>query len=282
MVACGHWFRREHDALDSRLHEPKARVWVERSDSKPSARRPASGLAVWSEPRGQSLGEEWRYELFGPPDITLDRERRAFVIRPSVAVPLPSPHGEAAPELVEVTPEPYRVQLVGSIGEETDRRAILINTHTQETFLARANQRFEELGLLVRRVGLNKVLVRLDEFGPVHDVVLEALLFDEQSAEDVLLTSGVKQLTGRLRAVVKWEGNRVELVEGAVFPTGDWVGRVARIRSDPDEVFINRTRHGMTHSELWVLRRAQGALIQPAEIMIETPAEQPRIAKHQP
>jgi hypothetical protein len=282
LVSGGIWFRSQHESLGSRLHELTDVKFVSSPYLSPAAESVKTGVTEWPEPRAQSPGEDWCYELFGPPDIAFDENRRAFVIRPIGTTPKARANTEAAPALVEVIHEPFRVQLVGSIGEGADRQAILAEAMGGDTFLARANQRFEGLALSVKSVGLKKIVLRQDEFGPVHDVVLEAILYDERNADEVLLTSGVKRFTGQLRAVLQWEEIRLELSEGTVFTAGDWVCRAERILSNPDEVVVTRTKRGLAAAEPWILRREQNRPPHREEISAKPVQAPQRIATHLP
>lgn len=258
LVAAGGWLRHQHASLRRRMSGATAVAWVGIDYTPPPAAAPPAKTVVWSEPRAQSPGEGWRYELFGPPDITLDAERRAFVLRPNGAKPAPPENDVGTPTLVEVFPEPFRAQLVGSIGEGPARQVILINRATNETILARENQRLEPLALRVKSVRPTKQTVCDDGFGAV-DEAAAAVLWDEQNDEEVVLHSGVQRLTGRLGAVLRWEKNRMELNEGTVFPVEDWVCRVERIQMNPDEVTITRTKRGLPAPESWILRTNRAA-----------------------
>jgi hypothetical protein len=283
LLACsGFWLQRYHATLARRVHGPGKQTVGGVDFGLRPAETPAPVREAWPEPRGQSHGDEWRYELFGPPDIALDHGRGAFVVRPNLAEPKAMAPAETVPEMIEVLPEPFRVQLVGSIGDDADLRAILRDSATSETFLARPNQRFEGLGVSVSRVGYSKITVHEDEFGPVHEVVLVVHLFDERANEEVRLMNGVKRFTGRLRVALRLEGDRREFFEGAAFSLGGWAARVDRIQKNPDEVCISRTRPGKAQVETLVLRPGSEPSLPPETVSFANSGLQQRLASQPP
>lgn len=206
----------------------------------PGLRSPESTTAVWPEAPAQSRGDGWVYEVFTPPVVCYDPLTRAL----TVASPL-HPPGAGTPfdlELLEVKPEPYRLQLVGYVGEPGGYLAAFVSSSLPETLFARAGSRLERLGLTLQCFEVKKSVAR-------------AVLLDENTGAEVVLDSRTRKLTDLPLAGFKRPG----LAQPCVLHEGDTLTddtssyRIERIQLDPPEVAVTKQVTGLALAETRML-----------------------------
>lgn len=217
------------------------------------AKPPPSGETgvSWRKAPAQSAGGAWVYELFTPPTIYYHASTRSFAATP-LAVPGRAGEAEPKAELLAVRFEPYRLQLTGYFGVEGGYVAAFALPGSAEVVLARAGQRFAQLGLTLKNFEVRKVRLDHDDPWPVYDVAGWALLQDERTGAEVTLDTRVRKLTGTLLAVVKLPGSSTarELREGDSWTEGDIVYRVEHIQMEPAAVVLMRMVPGESRPEI--------------------------------
>ncbi len=207
---------------------------------KPPADEPR--VANWPAPPAQSHGAEWRYEVFTPPVIYYHATTKSFVVTPPAMKPRAA--RPVALELVEVRPQPYRLQLTGYLGTPGDYVAVFSSPSGADTLLARAGQRIESQGVSLKRIDVAKVSFDDVDGRPAFDWMARAILTDERAGEDVVLDSQSRHLTGRLTAVFRRTadpvGSSFEAAEGDTLLQGNTACRVTRIQLEPPQVLLER------------------------------------------
>lgn len=199
-----------------------------------TARRPVH----WPAPVAQPRGERWVYEVFTPPEIFYDGRTRRFSVTPpqSAAEPTARPAPEFDLELLAVAPVPFRLQLVGYVGEEGNYRGAFENVKTSEVFLAREGRRVPELGLEIVEFYVGR--------GPAADLempglvarVARALVKDLHTGELITLNDRERRHTQEARAWIKGlpgEPEELLLAEGEILQRGEDTYKFEKIRLAP-------------------------------------------------
>lgn len=216
---------------------------------------------IWKAPEPQSSGPEWIYELFTPPTIYRQRGLGQFVASlPVVKNPVT---GRRPPglDLLEVRPALFRLQLVGFAGEAGSFLGLFENTLTTEHFLAGADQVIPELGLRIERLrvihgqgraaGENETIMTT---GPVA----EALVLDESTGEEVVLTDRERTYHGELAAIIRpheTPDERVTLRKNGEIEHDGIRYRLREVRLAPPAVDLiaESTAEADSDAEAWTL-----------------------------
>lgn len=254
VLAAAAWtWRQEHGLAAGRVVETEPALRGGAYVAATSSRGSEAG-ATWRKAPAQSAGGGWVYELFTPPVIYYNATARSFAVTP------PDSTGrevEAAigVQLLAVRLEPYRLQLTGYFGSADDYVAAFAVPGSSEVVLARAGQRFEQLGLTLKHFEVKKVRLDHDDPWPVYDVAGLATLHDDRTGTEVVLDSRTRKLTDTVMAVVKLPGRGKprELHEGDTWTEGDIVYRVERIQLEPAEVVVARIVPGLPLPEIRTL-----------------------------
>lgn len=246
LLAGAGWAWRQQQALAASrpaVTNPTLRGGAYAATTTPSANDAGT---TWRKAPAQSSGAGWVYDLFTPPVIYYNATAHSFAVTP------PDSAGREVEvsfglQLVAVRLEPYRLQLTGYFGSPDDYVAAFAMPGSSEVVLARAGQRFEQLGLTLKSFEVKKVRLDHDDPWPVYDVAGLATLLDERTGTEVVLDSRTRKLTNTLMAVMKLpgRGKTRELHEGDAWSDGDVTYRVERIQLDPAEVVVARIVPGL-------------------------------------
>lgn len=250
------WSWREQEVLRRLRAEPAAAQLIDAPYVRAESAPPRPKTDAWPKPVAQSHGAGWVYEVFTPPVIYYHASARSFTVTPPMFVAEgTAPFGL---ELLDVTLEPYRLQLVGYIGAPGNYVAAFINPKSPETFLARTGRRFETLGLALKDFGVRKVAVPNDDAWPVYDVAAIAVLVDERTGEEITLDSRHRKLTDTPLALLRLgsDARPREYREGDIFQDETATYRIDRIQLDPPEVVVARQVAGLPYPETRVLKPA--------------------------
>ncbi len=220
------------------------------------ADQPARPLppAMWTEASAQSRGEGWHYEVFSPPVIYYDAADRTFSVSPSPQLAAAEP--AAGLELLEVKPEPYRLQLVGYFGGPDDYLAAFVSPGSAGTLLGRAGRRFASLGITLKGIQVKKVVIGPRGAQPVYDVAAFAIVHDERTDADVVLDSRSRKYTDTPVALLQLrprDQRPRELHEGDTFSDQTATYCIASIRLAPPEVVVTRMTAGFIRPETLIL-----------------------------
>jgi hypothetical protein len=256
-VASGGWFWQQEADVRLLRAEPVAARLTGSVYELVTVKRSATVAAVWPEPKAQSQGAGWLYEVFTPPVIYYDARANSFV----VSLPHDSVEGSppAGLELIEVKREPYRLQLAGYFGVPGNYLVAFTSAHTPGTLLAREGHRFEDLGLRLVSFTAKKIPVPHPEARPAYEAAAFAVMQDEETGGEVILDSRAARLTDTPLAVFQSRtgaGPRRELHEGEIYAEAEASYRIERIQLDPPEVAVVRLTAGLPWSEPELLHPA--------------------------
>lgn len=250
----------------------------------------SSGLyetgVTWRKAPAQSAGGDWVYELFTPPVIYYNAAARSFAVTRSDST---RREVEAAfgGQLLAVRLEPYRLQLTGYFGSAEDYVAAFAVSGSSEVVLARAGQRFEQLGLTLKSFEVRKVRLDHNDPWPIYDVAGLATLHDDRTGIEVVLDSRTRKLTDTPMAVMQLpdRGKARELHEGDTWTEGDLVYRVERIQLEPAEVVVARSVPGLPLPETRILRplsSANGRIVQKPDELNQSTSHPRNVANNGP
>ena len=212
-----------------------------------------SATPTWEAPRAQSAGAGWIYEVFTPPPISFDAAARTFALSlPDGRAVHPAAFGL---ELLDVKPEPYRLQLVGYLGRPGDYLGAFFSPLTRETLLARSGRSFAGLGLALRSLEVRKVETGDDPTRPVGEIAALAVVQEEETGELVTLDSRTRKFTALPVAVLRLAAgpSAREVREGEMIEHAGNAYRIERIQLDPPEVAVSRLHPGADRPETRVL-----------------------------
>ncbi len=151
----------------------------------------------WPEPAGDRVGDDWAFDVFTPPVIFYNRQTGKF----SISRPQEAPSESRADEIpfglivLVIEPELYRLQLVGYAGGGDEPWGIFQNEITGEGVVARAGDRFEDLGLVVRSLDVRREDTIVPESMPLREIVAVAGVWDERAETSVRLSSAGRRWT---------------------------------------------------------------------------------------
>ncbi|HWA11104.1 MAG TPA: hypothetical protein VG838_16805 [Opitutaceae bacterium] len=197
---------------------------------------------AWTEPKAQSHGPEWIYDLFTPPPIYYHPENGEFSAGLGRATPTAEPD-DFGLELVGVRHEPFRLQLVGFVGGEGNYLGAFENRVTGEHFLARGGKELPELGLTVVDLAVTRRGTGGTDGMVYSERVATAVVRDLETGEEVTLSSRECSYTGPLLATLAaadLPGGRADLHRGDVLRRGDASYRIREVRLEPPAADVAR------------------------------------------
>lgn len=195
----------------------------------------------WNAPTSQSRGREWLYDTFTPPEIFYNARSKQFTVRPPSS--LQDGEEEAfGVELVSVRPEPFRLQLIGYVGDVGNERGMFENVLTGEVFLAAAGRRVPNLALSIRRLEVRAQPVALADSMTTKQRVATAVVRDEKSGRDVTVTHRERHFTGTVSAFVAAAGESAtrEVRAGDVFKVGEVTYRIDKVTLAPPSIEVSK------------------------------------------
>ena len=211
---------------------------------KPSVENaPPVKAETWGAPGPQSRGRDWIYDAFTSPEIFYNARSRQFTVRPPSSLAEPEAIEEAfGLELVSVRPEPFRLQLIGYIGEAGAWRGTFENLQTGEVFMGVAGQRVPKLGLTIVSFEVTPQPIALQQSMTTRQRVALARVRDERTGRETLLTHRERTLTGTLSAFVAAAGQEAtrEVRTGDAFKLGEATYKVGLIQLAPPQVEVTK------------------------------------------
>ncbi|MEO5957915.1 MAG: hypothetical protein ABIZ49_01730 [Opitutaceae bacterium] len=216
----------------------------------------------WTPPSPQTRGRDWVYDTFTPPEIFYNARSRQFTVKPPDGFVDEEP-AEFGLELVAVRPEPFRLQLIGYVGDDGNWRGTFENLLSGEVFLAGAGRRVPNLALQIKSLDVRPQPVALAESMTTQQRVATAVVFDERTSRDVTLTHRERQFTGTLSALVAVPGSTAtrEMRMGDVAKFGDSLYRIEKIQLAPPSLDVTKETPGAAQPERRTLfpREVEGA-----------------------
>lgn len=217
--------------------------------ARPYQPNPATPLRIvtqtWEKAPPQSSGKEWVYDVFTPPVIYYNPVTLQFTVSPpEFARPVEFTEDTFDLELLEVRPQPFRLQLVGYIGREGDHLASFESVSTGATMTGRPGKRFPSVGVTLRSFELRKEAIPAGGSTPVFDTVAVAVVYDEETGEDWLLTDKTKAMLPGPEAVFRISGNPIIeylLKESAEVVNGRQVYTIDALILSPSQATVTLT-----------------------------------------
>jgi hypothetical protein len=204
---------------------------------------PAVRTETWAAPVAQSRGRDWIYDTFTPPEIFYNARSKQFTVRPPSSLVEEVVQEDFGIELVAVQPEPFRLQLIGYVGAGGSWKGTFLNGVTGEVFLAGAGRRVTGLGVTIKSLDVNLQPVRGGEGGMVtQQRVATAVVTDEKTGRDVVLTHRERHFTGMIFAFVAAPGDSAsrEVRTGDIFKLGEATYKIESVQMSPPSIEITK------------------------------------------
>jgi len=207
---------------------------------------PTIEMVVWNEAPAQSRGSEWRYDVFTPPVIYYNDQTRTFSVtpptntRPVASAPSDTPYDI---ELVSVRQEPYRIQLVGYVGASDNPIATFAIADSGETVVGRPGRRFEKHQFSVKSFKIDRQTTPVGEGMPVVENVAVAVILDEETGREEILTNRETKMLPRLQATFRvnvYPGETVKVREGATIQANGQAYLVTQLSLLPPQAVVSR------------------------------------------
>lgn len=238
-----------------------------------AARNPAAGIeptryeidraavppietVTWDEAPTQSRGREWLYDVFTPPVIYYNPQTASFTVTPPVNTAPVVADSSDQPfdlELVGVRQEPYRIQLVGYVGSSDNPIATFEVVDTGETVVGRPGRRFEKQEFELKSFDVRRVTTPAGEGMPTVETVAVAVIVDERSGREEILTNREKKMMPRLQATFRinvYPGETRTVREGTSIETNGQVYLVTQLSLHPPQAVVSRrSREALGPSE---------------------------------
>ncbi len=153
--------------------------------------------APWPEPRAQSRGREWLYDLFTPPAIFWD-PRGPTLRAVASAERVAAGPAEVPPdlELLQVRRGVFRVQLVGYAGGPDGLRGIFADTTSGETAVGRCGERLAGPQVTVRRLRLERRQTEANGDTAERETAAIAVVVEDGADREIELTTRGPCLAG--------------------------------------------------------------------------------------
>jgi hypothetical protein len=238
------WFTPKRDVVSeiyATLQLPQTSAPFEQASATPDGRLPACS---WGSAASRTIAE---LDLFTPPIVLLEQRSDRFVLGSQVSVRRDAARFEL--ELAAVVQEPFRLQLVGYVGDPAHCLGVFEATATGETVLARAGHVFSDLGLRVDAVEVRRERTDEGEQTPLTHWFAFATVVDLTTGDATSLTSLERHARGPLRARlrVRSTGELRDIAEAGELIVDDTRFRVSALRTAPPSVHVTRvTAAGVT------------------------------------
>lgn len=217
---------------------------------------PAVKMETWAAPIGQSRGREWIYDAFTPPEIFYNARSRQFTVKPPAGLLEDETQEVFGFELVSVRAEPFRLQLLGFVGDEGRWRGMFVNVASGETIVATSGHRIPKLNLTIKEFS-----VKPQPLGPAGSMqtpqrVATAVIRDEKAGADVILTNRERVFTGTTFAYLAEPGQTTtrEVRTGDIVKLGEATYKVETIEIAPPTVAIVKESPNLPQPDRQVLK----------------------------
>lgn len=203
-------------------------------------------MEAWAAPTAQSRGREWIYDAFTPPEIYYNARTKQFTVRPPSSLSDEESEEAYGIELIAVRPEPFRLQLIGYVGEEGKWRGMFENLLTGEVILAGEGRQLPKLAVSIKSLEVQPQPIAIPQSMTTRQRVATAVVHDERIRQDVTLTHRERKFTGTVTAFMAVAGQKGtrEVRPGDEFPIGRATFRVHRIQLNPPAVEISKEKPG--------------------------------------
>lgn len=222
---------------------------------------------TWAPPGAQNRGRDWVYDAFTPPEIFYNTRSKQFTVRPPSSLSDEDTTEAFGVELVAVRPEPFRLQLIGYVGDEGRWRGMFQNVMSGEVFLASAGFRIPNLALSIKALEVRPQPVAIPDSMTTRQRVAQALVRDEKAGRDITLTHRERLFTGTLFAFVAESGQSAarEVRSGDTFKIGEVTYRIDRIETTPPSIEITKESPTLLQPDRRVLTPREAELTEETE-----------------
>ncbi len=216
--------------------------------------------SIWPTAPAQTRGAEWIYDVFTPPEIYYNEATKEFSVTPPTTLvvekPVEIPFGL---ELIEIKQDVFRLQLVGYVGNVGSYLGTFENTVTGDTFLAKAGKKVPTLGLTVRAFEVKRNLVPAKDSMPIYETIATAVVVDDKTGAEIMLTNKQRLIKGSPIAVLKATGSDKLFEQKAQtsFSVGDVNYSVGVVAADPAAVEVTKTAPSLKSPETKTLTLSQ-------------------------
>lgn len=207
---------------------------------------------LWTPPSSQTRGRDWVYDTFTPPEIFYSSRTKHFTVKPPLSISEEGVVEEAfGVELVSVRAEPFRLQLIGYLGEGAAARGTFENVATGEVVLGSAGRHLAKLGLTIKSFEVKLVEIKAAGSMTTHQRIASAVVLDDKTGSEVTITHRERHFTGGLSAFVAYvnEAATREVREGETFIRGDVTYRVEKILLSPATIEIIKESPALTQPD---------------------------------
>lgn len=211
---------------------------------------PAVKTETWTQPSAQSRGREWIYDTFTPPEIFYSARSKQFTVRPPSSLMDEEIEGFGL-DLIEVRPEPFRLQLIGYVGDAGDWRGVFQNVPSGEVVLANAGHRIPKLGLTIKSFDVQPQPISLPESMSSKQLVATAVIRDDKTGREMTLSHRERLFTGTLFAAVAAPNDTAtrEVRVGDTFKLGDATYKIETINPSPASIEVTKESPTLTQPE---------------------------------
>ncbi|MDO8539543.1 MAG: hypothetical protein Q7S40_03820 [Opitutaceae bacterium] len=224
---------------------------------------------TWATPGPQSRGREWVFDAFTPPEIYYNARSKQFTVRPPSSL-AEEEEEEFGIELVAVRPEPFRLQLIGYFGDEGRFLGTFENLLSGETFLAGPGRRMPNLAVSIKSLEVKPQPVAVGEGATSRQRVATAVVFDEKTKREVVLTHRERKFTGTVSAFIAAPGETTtrEVRPGDTFKMGEATFQIDTVQLTPPAIDVIKESPNLSQPDRRTLNPRE-----PDETELPPPAE---------
>lgn len=245
---------------------PPPRVELASAPYEPVATEaPAVKVETWTAPTAQGRGREWIYDTFTPPEIFYNARSKQFTVKPPSSL-MDEEIEVFGLDLLEVRPEPFRLQLTGFVGGAGEWKGMFQNVHSGEVILGRSGTRVPQLGLTIKSLEVQSQAISLPDSMATNQLVAQAVIQDEKSGREVRLSHRERMFTGTVFAFVAAEGETTarEVRTGDVIKLGEASYRIDKIETSPPSVEVTKQSPTLTQPEKKTLKPREPEIADPS------------------
>lgn len=247
LLGAAYWAAGSFEKIDAISSLNPAGLTAPKAIEPQMVQMPTINQVTWPDPPQQSRGADWVYDTFTPPVIWYDPNARSFTVtRPELQI-VTEPDEEVPfeVELVSVRQEPYRIQLVGYSGAESDYIAQLQIVETGEVVLGRAGAEFSgpTRDFVLRHFDVRQVTTRTAGSMPILETVGFATILDNRTGREVELTTRERVMLPRLQCVLRtlvYPREEHVLREGMKITVNGYDYLVVRLSLNPAQAEVSR------------------------------------------
>lgn len=231
----------------------------------------------WADAPKQTAGENWRFEVFTPPQIFYNAETKQFTVIPPVrAVKEVTAVAEVVKpsfglELIKVEQPLFRLQLVGALGEGPSARGTFENQLTKEIIIGTKGKRIDSLNLEIVSFTSQRKRIKVKDGSDLIEDIVIATVKDTTTNIETQLDAKVRKTEGTITATVKTDLGEEKTLRAGEQITDDTASyELVELTSTPPSAKIKKIELKTKQEEITVL--TIGAAPAPALPADKTPA----------